>query len=192
MTTGKVSRRLWFKNLIPEATEHVARQATGGLESLAPRRRPPGAVDEREFLRACTRCMKCVEACEYKAVHTLAQWVGIGGGTPVMVPDSRPCRLCEAFPCAAACPEGALIPPAEGWKLGEVVLDAGACLPYQGPECGACAGLCPSDPAAITLRLGRPQVSADDCTGCGLCIEACPTTPKALRLRPLSLVHERA
>ncbi|MCA9772736.1 MAG: 4Fe-4S binding protein, partial [Myxococcales bacterium] len=55
------------------------------------------------------------------------------------------------------------------------------------PECGACAGLCPTETPALRLTRGRPVVDDDACVGCGLCIEACPTSPKALifeELRP--------
>ncbi len=153
--------------------------------ALPLRRRPPGALPEAAFLARCTGCGDCVKACPHNAVHVLAEWVRPGAQTPVMVPDSRACHMCEGFPCAAACPEKALIVPGEPWILGTVSVDTEACLPFRGPECGACAGLCPEGVEALTLLRGRPSVDAASCVGCGLCIEACPVRPAALKLDPL-------
>lgn len=153
---------------------------------LPARRRPPGAIAEAAFLAACTRCMACVEACPHRAIYTLAPSVKLGAGTPVMVPDERPCHQCEGFPCAQSCEPRALRPPTgAAWRLGRVEVDPSACLPFRGPECGACAGLCPTPTPALRLRLGRPVIDADLCVGCGLCMPACPTRPVALRLAPL-------
>lgn len=185
-----LNRRTLLRRFVPEATEGVAQKVSEVLPERAQpplRRRPPGAVEEARFLRLCTRCDLCVEACPPKAIHTLRNTAGIGGETPVMVPDSRACLMCEGFPCAAACPEGALeVPDNTVWKLGSAELVPEHCLPFMGPECGACAGLCPDDAPALTLRLGRPTLDADTCVGCGKCIEACPTTPKSIRMVPLS------
>jgi ferredoxin-type protein NapG len=154
---------------------------------VTPRRRPPGAIAEREFLAGCTACDECVKACPENAIHTLAEWVGVGARTPVMVPESRPCIMCEGFPCAAACPENVLlVPEAPVWTLGVARVDEGRCLPFKGPECGACAGLCPGELTALTLRRGRPLVDEQRCVGCGLCIQACPVSPAAIELRPLA------
>ena len=79
--------------------------------ALPIRRRPPGALPEETFLARCTACGDCIKACPHNAIHVLAEWVKPGTGTPVMVPDSRACHMCEGFPCAAACGEGALAQP---------------------------------------------------------------------------------
>lgn len=170
-----------MSRLGPETAEHVGssvREATGS--PLPSRLRPPGALAEAQFLDRCTRCGDCADACPHYAVHTLADWVVPGGGTPVLVPDSRPCHLCTDYPCARACAEGALVAPEGLWKLGHVRLSQARCLPFRGPECGACAGLCPEGVAGLTLKLGRPQIDIEECVGCGRCIEACPTNPPAL------------
>lgn len=56
------------------------------------------------------------------------------------------------------------------------------CIAYLGPECGACADLCPEGVDALKLVLARPIISAQQCTGCGDCVHACPTSPRALEL----------
>ena len=152
---------------------------------LPPRVRPPGAVAEREFLARCTACMDCIEACPHNAIHTLAKHVSPGAGTPVMVLDARACHMCEGFPCAAACPEQALLVPSEPVvRYGTVRVDPGRCLPFLGPECGACAGLCPTGAeGALRLQRGRPMIDDEACVGCGLCVEACVVRPSAIELR---------
>ncbi|MCA9716137.1 MAG: 4Fe-4S dicluster domain-containing protein [Myxococcales bacterium] len=120
------------------------------------------------------------------AVHTLAEWVRPGAGTPVLVPESRACTMCEGFPCAAACPEPVLnVPEGPTWRLGVAKIVESRCLPFRGPECGACAGLCPSEVNALTMRRARPQIDPAECIGCGLCIQACPVKPSAIELEPL-------
>ena len=150
----------------------------------APRRRPPGACEEDLFLSLCDGCGDCVTACPHDAVFTYVE--SAIAGTPVMLPDRQPCRMCDGFPCAGACPTGALTPVlSREWKLGTVEILQNQCITFLGPECGACAGLCPTPEPALSLQGTRPSVDANQCIGCGLCIDACPTTPKAIALVPV-------
>lgn len=181
------ARRRLLRGLLKQGVEQAGRAVERAVvERLPARRRPPGAVGEPLFLAACTRCNACVEACPENAIHTLAGRVGLGAGTPVMVPDARACRWCAGFPCVTACaPKALRVELVPTSRLGTVTVDVARCLPYRGPECGACAGLCPTEAPALTLRLGRPRIDAALCVGCGLCIPACPVRPSALALAPL-------
>ena len=182
-----LARRSWLKGLLPAARDAVAQSLLRPLErAFPPRRRPPGAIVEASFLTVCTRCGECASACPHAAIHTYRESAGVLAGTPVLLPDRRPCHMCEGFPCAAACEEGALIPPEEAtWPLGEVRLVEGRCIAFAGPDCGACASLCPPEAEALRLVRGRPVIDPEACVGCGRCIEACPVLPAAIELLPL-------
>ncbi len=155
------------------------------LSILPFRVRPPGAVEERLFLALCTACDDCVVACPKNAIHTLADHVEPGSGTPVMVLEERACHLCEEFPCILSCTEGALVQTKgmRSWFFGHALIDPGRCLPYLGPECGACGGRCPPGAEnALKIIADLPAIDTDLCIGCGICLESCPVTPKAIEL----------
>jgi ferredoxin-type protein NapG len=108
-------------------------------------------------------------------------------GTPAMDLANRGCHLCEDWPCVTACEPHALSLPApepiEGApRLANLQIDTDVCLPYSGPECGACADSCPV-PGALEWQDGvRPHINQDICTGCALCREVCILTPKAITI----------
>jgi len=94
--------------------------------------------------------------------------------------------MCEGFPCAAACESGALVVPTERLvRLGRVRIATDRCFTYMGPECGACAGICPEGVEAIRMVGTHPEVDDASCIGCGLCIDACPTLPAAIEMVPM-------
>jgi ferredoxin-type protein NapG len=90
------------------------------------RLRPPGAVDEHEFLGLCIKCGQCLQVCPYHSIE-LASWAkGAGEGTPYIDSTVRACWACEAVPCVLACPTGALdhdCEKAEDIKMGIAVLE---------------------------------------------------------------------
>ena len=178
-----IKRRDLLRNLLPVAAD-AAREASS--VPRAPQRRPPGALSEEAFLDKCTTCGQCSDACPQGAIFTFAESTGDLACTPVLLPERRPCTMCEGFPCVAACDDGALL-PFEGvvWPLGKVRIDERRCLAYLGPECGACVGVCPHGIRAIEQVAWKPRVDQALCVGCGLCIRACPTTPSAIVLAAL-------
>ncbi|MGJ8687057.1 MAG: hypothetical protein ACSHWQ_06230 [Spongiibacteraceae bacterium] len=202
-----LSRRRFFSR----GAEKVVNAAMGGLESRAEQKarhwiRPPFAKPELDFLLACSRCSACIEACPKSVIFPLPVTRGAEvAATPALDLLNKGCELCEGWPCEAACEDGALLIPtllAEGegddqeldvdkldqdkpeqWpeKLSKVSIDTSLCLPYSGPECGACRGSCPVD-GALRWDREKPMIDEDICLGCGMCREACIVEGKAITL----------
>lgn len=148
--------------------------------------RPPGALPEEAFLRACTRCDACAGACPAYAIKVAGRQDGVVEGTPFMHDLlGSPCLLCPDTPCITACEAGALVPiPPEEFRLGLAEVSASACLAYRGTACRACVDACPLGERGIVLSEGRPIVVPLGCTGCGQCLAACPAEPRAIAVLP--------
>jgi len=89
------------------------------------RLRPPGAVDEKEFLGLCIKCGQCEQVCPYHSIKLADMVMGHGVGTPYIDASIRGCYACEAVPCVLACPSGALdhsCEKAEDIEMGIAVL----------------------------------------------------------------------
>jgi len=90
------------------------------------RLRPPGAVDEKEFLALCIKCGQCLQVCPYHSIKLADIAKGHGMGTPYIDATVRGCYACEAVPCVLACPSGALdhsCEKATDIKMGIAVLE---------------------------------------------------------------------
>jgi ferredoxin-type protein NapG len=139
--------------------------------------RPPGALAEEQFLAACQRCGRCVEACPVSAILPLRE--GAAAGTPHIDPSQTACALCDDLACTHACPSGALLPLASkaAVRIGTAVLDRDRCTAYRGLPCRICVEVCPV-PGVLKLTKGQhtyvPIAAAQPCTGCGVCQEHCP------------------
>lgn len=66
-------------------------------------------------------------------------------------------------------------------KIATVSINIDTCLPYNGPECGACR-VCPVDGAMI-WTMEKPSINMEFCTGCALCREACILDVKAINVQ---------
>lgn len=147
--------------------------------------RPPGAIDEAQFLNRCTKCEKCKQACPHDAIVDAPIRLRAAGGTPVIDPAQSPCRMCVDMPCITACPEQALMLEALGPIAQARILDYN-CIAHQGGFCSACYEQCPT-PEAISTTDGKPTINTDACTGCGICHYACPAPTNAIAIMPLRL-----
>ncbi len=153
------------------------------ISSLRYPLRPPGAVDEEDFLKKCIRCRKCEEACPYFSIKMGHDKWGLKMGTPFIYPQEIPCYLCDDFPCIEACPTEALEPvdAKEEVRMGIAIIDTGLCFAYNGILCRACYERCPIYTKAITLKDELyPVVHKEYCVGCGICEQVCPTGPKSI------------
>ena len=168
--------------------------------------RPPGALDEFDFLLACTRCDKCIQACPQDSILKAGAQAVLAAGTPAIIPRNMPCFLCDSLPCITACPEGALVWPKrkvageelEGpraVKMGTARVKPSRCVTYEkegrpAQPCRVCVDRCPYPGAAIRMTepagggTAHPEVVADVCTGCGLCSFGCPTPEPAIIVEP--------
>ena len=182
----------------------AAGQVVGARVAMRPASwiRPPFARPEEEFLALCDRCGKCEAACPHDVIFKLPATLGASvANGPALDLVNRGCRMCEDWPCVTACAPGALFRPTPETldedqepeaktdpgperppKLARATLDRSACLPYLGPECGACASFCPV-PGALDWQGGvKPVINPDLCSGCGMCREACVVDPKAIQI----------
>jgi ferredoxin-type protein NapF len=182
--------RLGRKKVVEVASQVAAAKATNRAEGWI---RPPFALDEFDFLLRCTRCDKCIDACPHDVLFALPARAH-AGRTPAMNLLRHGCHMCADWPCVSACAPGALTFPEDGAeqppaapKFAAARIDETICLPYSGPECGACASSCPV-PGALNWEGGvRPVIDPKLCTGCALCREACITDPKAVQISALVL-----
>jgi len=176
-----------------------ARQAAS-LPALAIR--PPGALDEPEFLGACIRCGLCVRDCPYDTLSLARLGDEVATGTPFFTARDVPCEMCEDIPCVKACPTGALdheLTDIDNARMGlAVLIDEENCLNFQGLRCDVCYRVCPAINEAIKLemqhnaRSGKhalfiPTVHSDACTGCGKCEKACVLEEAAIKVLPTRL-----
>lgn len=74
------------------------------------RLRPPGALEEKDFLGSCIKCGQCVQVCPVQAIKLADLVDGFGVGVPYIDARSQACDFsCDAVQCILACPTGALV-----------------------------------------------------------------------------------
>lgn len=191
-----MERRAFFCRAGRKMSETVAREADRRASARAAYWiRPPFALDELEFLLACTRCGECVAACPHHVIFKLPARLGVQVvGTPALDLLNKACQLCDDWPCLKSCAPGALqLPampkgePAALPLLSRAAIDTGLCIAHLGPECGACATSCPI-PGALRWDGVRPFIEPALCIGCARCRHACITDPPAVRIES---IHRR-
>lgn len=73
------------------------------------RLRPPGALDEKEFLSSCIKCGQCVQVCPVEAIKLADIDEGFGIGSPYLDAREQACDFsCDGLQCVLACPTGSL------------------------------------------------------------------------------------
>jgi MauM/NapG family ferredoxin protein len=198
----------FFKSLGTLLAGFVANSLEEAVTSLGPKLlRPPGALDELEFLTKCTRCDKCMRACPENAILVAPPSAGLALKTPYLDPRSVPCFLCTTLPCITACEDGALVWPKRTMAGGTVIdgpkvvrmgtarVKQARCVTWETLDrearaCRICVDRCPYPEETLRIALaegaiiGHPVVDAETCTGCGICVFACPAEPTAIVVEP--------
>ena len=157
--------------------------------------RPPGTVEEQEFLERCIKCDQCIRVCLTNVLQPAMMEGGLEGlWTPIMNFRTGFCQLnCTA--CGQVCPTGAIqrlsideklgsgpfadVGPV---KLGTAHVDLGRCLPWsKNIPCVVCEEVCPVSPKAIhseyrrmLVREGRKRVRSATATTVTLVDEPLP------------------
>jgi len=169
--------------------------------------RPPGVINEKDFVSTCMRCGMCVEACPYDVLKLSTISDDISIGTPYFTPRVEACRLCPDIPCTVNCPTDALDmkslmvegkPSINSARMGLATINTQTCLAYLGLQCTMCVQACPLADEAIFIHKERnertdihaflkPVVNPDLCTGCGMCEHACPTEIASIKILPLAI-----
>ncbi|MHC4473777.1 MAG: 4Fe-4S dicluster domain-containing protein [Planctomycetota bacterium] len=192
----------------------TVRRSGGALAASAERGviRPPGSLEEPEFLSRCIKCDACLNVCPTNVLHPAAFEAGFEGlWTPVLDMRTGYCDVTCTL-CGHVCPTGAierlspgqrqgLEPRPDGSEgpviIGTAAFDRGRCLPWaMDTPCVVCEEVCPTSPKAIFTReervvrrdgvesvLARPHVDPELCVGCGICEHECPVRgPAAIRV----------
>jgi len=132
--------------------------------------RPPGALDETDFLSRCIRCGECMKVCPNNSLHPTLEEAGLEGlWSPTLVPRIGYCEP-SCVLCSDVCPTGAIwqiTPKEKGWvvgvggpgaasqpvRLGTAFYDRGRCLPWaEATDCIVCEEWCPVSPKAIYVE----------------------------------------
>jgi len=164
--------------------------------------RPPGALEENQFLSRCIKCGACMKVCPNNAIHPSLFEAGIEGiWSPIIIPRIGYCEYTCVL-CGQVCPTGAIkkiteeeklgIKTKKPIKIGLAFYDRGRCLPWSmATPCIVCEEWCPTPKKAIWLedslvtspkgekvRIKLPYVNPELCIGCGACETKCPVTDK--------------
>jgi polyferredoxin len=154
--------------------------------------RPPGSLEESEFLRRCVKCGECMKVCITNVLQPTLLEAGLEGlWSPVLVPRIGYCEF-RCTLCGQVCPTGAIrkLPLEEKMKvrIGTATIDKGRCLPYaHSTPCIVCEEVCPTPKKAIwfeqatvdardgkKIQVKQPRVDLELCIGCGICETKCP------------------
>ncbi|MCK5126067.1 MAG: 4Fe-4S binding protein [candidate division Zixibacteria bacterium] len=133
---------------------------------------PPGAVSD--FTSVCTACGDCLPVCPEQAIKIEIDELS-GKLLPRIQPSKAACTMCQDTPCISACKIGALIEDQNQTfpEIGLAIVNKTTCMAHNGNACLVCYDACPMKRSALKMKLNRPVIDSDICTGCGVCEYVC-------------------
>lgn len=150
--------------------------------------RPPGALNETEFLARCVRCGECMAACPTNTLQPI--WFKAGFPalfSPAVTPRRGFCDP-QCHECARVCPTRAMQHLNERdriWaKTGTARIIREKCLAWEYQKsCMVCDEVCPYDAIEFVKEKGGripvPHILEHKCAGCGYCEHFCPVRNQA-------------
>ncbi|MBI4710385.1 MAG: 4Fe-4S binding protein [Nitrospirae bacterium] len=154
--------------------------------------RPPGSLEEKDFLKRCVKCGECMKVCITNGLQPALFDSGLEGiWSPLLIPKIGYCEY-RCTLCGQVCPTGAIkrlsLEEKKKVKIGLAVIDKNKCLPYaHATPCIVCEEVCPTSKKAIWFEnnkvknrkgkeftIKQPRVDAELCIGCGICEAKCP------------------
>ena len=159
--------------------------------------RPPGVVDEAQFIERCLRCLQCVQSCPNEIIRITGPRAGLASlMTPHLEFGEYGCDyLCQV--CQKVCPNFAIplqtLEEKQATPIGKAKISEDDCVVFRDKlNCLVCEEVCPVPGKAITIRqetvlkdgerivLRYPEMDDAKCIGCGICEAGCPATPIAI------------
>ncbi len=181
-----MDRRSFFTQAFRKTAEKAVELVDAKVTQEAKRWfRPPYAINELDFLLACTRCQECVEACPHQVIFPLPARYGVKVvNTPALDLLNKACHLCDDWPCVNACHEKALqIPRVETATEAMSECDEGNDKSHETMEDRSPETVIEVQPSPPLPRLAEARINQSTCftyqgPECGAC-NVCPV-PGAL------------
>jgi polyferredoxin/formate hydrogenlyase subunit 6/NADH:ubiquinone oxidoreductase subunit I len=208
ITAPVVPARRAFLGTLIGLTFYAFGRASGASDRNYDKRviRPPGSVEEKDFLERCIKCDQCLRVCPTNVLQPALMESGLEGvWTPLLNMKLGFCEV-NCTLCGQVCPTGAIqrisIEEKTGTgpfaaqgpiRLGTAFFDRGRCLPWaMATPCVVCEEVCPVSPKAIysrevtvtrrdgtSITLRQPHLDPAQCIGCGSCEHECPVNDEA-------------